>query len=333
MDRIAEYSRLKQRSQEMGDHLKCLVASGERHEYIKKASADVNGCANYLVFNNYYTVEQVKLAKAQTCKKHMLCPFCARRRASKMLENNLPKFEEASKPHLIPALVTLTVKNGEDLEERFNHLKKSLQTLMGRRRDYLKKNWGYNEFCKIDGSMFSYEMTYSEENGWHPHVHMICLLNDYIDVKALSKLWHEVTGDSFIVDVRKLKSKDIGKDTGSIVDAMQEVFKYALKFSDLDLENQFHAWDTLRGKRLTGSFGSLWGIQVPDELLDDLSHLDDLPFIEMVYRYKRHKNIYDLLQSREMEPSSENSECAAPRGSPWRFHSPTDKHPPDLLPS
>lgn len=317
----------------MGDHLKGLVALGDSHEHVKKASATVNGCANYLVFNNYYTVEEVKLAKAQTCKKHMLCPFCARRRASKMLEKNLPKFEEASKPHLIPALVTLTVKNGENLEERFNHLKNALQTLTGRRRDYLKKGRGFNEFCKIEGAMFSYEVTHNPKTGWHPHVHMVVLLNDYIDVRKLSKLWHEVTGDSYVVDVRKLKAKDVGESKGTIVDAMQEVFKYALKFSDLSLERQFEAWDTLRGRRLSGSFGSLWGVEVPEELLDDLSHLEDLPFIEMVYRYKRQINSYDLLQSRECEPASSQVCGRSPPSESWRFHSPNSKEPPIPLPS
>jgi plasmid rolling circle replication initiator protein Rep len=303
----------------MGDYLRDQVALGDCHEHIYKASAAVNGCANYLVFNNYYTIEQVKLAKAQTCKKHMLCPFCARRRASKMLEKNLPKFEVASKPHLIPVLLTLTVKNGLDLTERFNHLKKGVQTLLSRRRQYLANGRGFNEFCKVDGAMFSYEITHNPESGWHPHVHMVALLDDYIDVRKLSDLWRDVTGDSFIVDVRKLRTSDIGKDSGSIVDAMQEVFKYALKFSDLSLDRQFEAWETLRTKRLTGSFGSLWGLEIPDDLLDDLSHLDDLPFIEMVYRFKRQNKAYDLLQSREREPTG-GREAEQLTAEPWRFH-------------
>lgn len=330
MDRIAEYSKLKKRSQEMGDHLNTLVSIGDQQQHIVKANSAVNGCANYLVFNDYYTIEQVKLAKAQTCKKHLLCPFCARRRAGKMLEKNLPKFQEAAKPHLIPALVTLTVKNGYDLAERFDHLKNGLKRLTGRRRDYLKKGRGFSEFSKIDGAMFSYEMTYSDEKGWHPHVHMICLLNDYIDVKALSKLWLEVTGDSFIVDVRKLKAKDIGKSEGSIVDAMQEVFKYALKFSDLELNDQLHAWETLRGRRLTGSFGSLWGIKVPDDSLDDLSHLEDLPFTELVYLYKREKRFYDLIQSRACEPATNAHSERRDLVHSWRFHGP-NLIPPDEL--
>ena len=43
--------------------------------------------------------------------------------------------------------------------------------------------------------------------------------------------------------------------------AVAEVCKYALKFSDLSLENTWHAHLTLKGKRLTGSFGSMHGLK------------------------------------------------------------------------
>ena len=55
---------------------------------------------------------------------------------------------------LKPVLITLTVKNGSDLAERSEHLMKSFRTLLERRRDYLKKGWGYNEFCKVQGAMY-----------------------------------------------------------------------------------------------------------------------------------------------------------------------------------
>ena len=54
-------------------------------------------------------------------------------------------------PRLKPVLITLTVKNGESLDERFNHLTRSFKTLLARYRDYKKKGRGFNQFCKIDG--------------------------------------------------------------------------------------------------------------------------------------------------------------------------------------
>ena len=40
---------------------------------------------------------------------------------------------------LKPVLITLTVKNGEDLEERFEHLTSSFKTLLQRYRDFKKR--------------------------------------------------------------------------------------------------------------------------------------------------------------------------------------------------
>ena len=38
-----------------------------------------------------------------------------------------------------------------------------------------------------------------------PHVHMFALLDTWIDQEHLSETWHEITGDSFIVDIRRVK--------------------------------------------------------------------------------------------------------------------------------
>ncbi len=53
---------------------------------IQAAQAKVSQCANWLVFNHYYTVDQVRLAAAHTCDKHLLCSFCGARRGSKYVQ-------------------------------------------------------------------------------------------------------------------------------------------------------------------------------------------------------------------------------------------------------
>jgi len=296
MERIAKYSSLKKRSSEMGHFIKDLARANPKRDDYLKLESDVLNCANYLVFNNYYTVEEIKLAKAHTCKKHLLCPFCATRRAGKLVEKNLSNFTQVTEenPHLIPAMITLTVKNGADLEERFNHLRKSFKKLQERRRDWLKKGRGHNEFCKIQGAAFSYEIAHNHETGWHPHIHMVVLLDNYIDVHKLSSEWQDITGDSYIVDVRKLKKKDHSTENTAIADAMLEVFKYAVKFADLSLERQFEAYEILKSLRLIGSFGLLHGVKLPDTLLDDISEFEDLPYLEMYYRFNGRKGAYDL---------------------------------------
>ena len=203
-------------------------------------------------------------------------------------------------PRLKPVLITLTVKNGENLEERFEHLVRSFRKLLDRYRDYKKKGWGFNQFCKIDGAFYTTEYTYNETTKqWHPHIHIFALLTDWIDQEELAETWHDITLDSYIVDIRRVKkTKEHGYSK-----AVAEVCKYALKFSDLSMENTFHAFLTLKGKRLTGSFGSMHGLKVekavPDEMLSD-----DIPYLEMLYRFVfgEKRSYYDLQVTKDVKP-------------------------------
>ena len=114
---------------------------------------------------NFYTIGEVKLSKLRTCGQHLLCPFCAAIRASRAIQKYVERINQVLQENrkLKPVLITLTVKNGSDLAERSEHLMKSFRTLLERRRDYEKKGRGFNEFCKVQGAMYSYENTYNEK--------------------------------------------------------------------------------------------------------------------------------------------------------------------------
>lgn len=300
-DRIAALGACKQRSREMSRHLR---DNGTNPQHAR-LHALMRGCANYLVFNNYYTVDEIRLAKVRTCKKHLLCPFCARTRAAKLTEKQLERVSQvmADNPKLIPAMLTMTVKSRHDLQEAFKHLMDSFRKLQKRRRDWNEKARGFTEFAKIHGAVFSVEFTYSEQHGWHPHIHAFVLLDDYIDQKALSDEWFSITGDSWGVDIRKIKSK---ASNGDLVDGIKEVFKYALKFGDLSLEKNLEAYESLLGKRLLGSFGSLHGVKVPEKDTDEL--LTDLPYIEMFYKFAPQKGSYELTDTNKHEYDPRNDD-------------------------
>jgi hypothetical protein len=188
---------------------------------------------------------------------------------------------------------------------------------MERRRDYLKKGRGFNEFCKINGAMYSYENTYNEQTKeWHPHLHMFALLDDWIDQEELSQYWHSITGDSMIVDIRKVKKeKSLGYSK-----AAAEVCKYALKFGDLSVENTWEAFKVLKGKRLSGAFGSLYGVKIPENLADDMPDEKDLPYLEMLYKFVFGKNsYYDLASTRHVEPQAKIDRMS-------EEEEPTDRH-------
>lgn len=269
-------------------------------------SSRVCGCGDYLLFRHYTTVDTVRLRAARFCMKHLLCPLCAIRRGAKSLAAYLARWQtiQAFRPSLRPFLVTLTVKDGDDLQERFQHLHKSQREL------WMRKHRGRGSVLDgVEGAVWSYEVKRGSGSGsWHPHLHMIALAETAPDAVQLSKEWHDITGDSFIVDVRPISESDP-------VSGFIEVFKYAVKFSDQPPADTIHAWETLRGKRLLASAGSFRGVVVPDDLTDDATDYDGLPYMDLLYRHTRQG--YSLIARESgLQPPSPPRATLAPAPDP-----------------
>lgn len=268
--RIERYSKARELASSFSDW---LVNQG-RHDL----AGHLIGCGNWLKFHHYYRLDVVRLVKASFCKKHLLCALCAIRRGAKQLRCYLDRYEviKAENEGLQASLVTLTVKNGPDLRERFKHLTDGVRTLNQRRKDS-KRNRAHNsEWSKVLGLVGTYETT-NQGNDWHPHTHIIVLHRSEIDQERLSVEWQGITGDSFIVDVRPLQHpEEPARD-------FVEVFKYALKFGSLSHEDQLCAYEILKGRRLIYSAGLFRGVVVPDDLRDD--PVEDEPYIELFYKF------------------------------------------------
>jgi len=272
--RLDRYSKAHHRALHMADYAR------ERGEV--KIARNLGACGHYLLFRDYFTVGKVRLHAAKFCNKHLLCPLCAIRRGAKQVKAYLDRLQVvlASQPDLKLSLLTLTVKDGDDLGERFRHLTNSFRTMQQARRSYLRGKGPHVELAKVEGAVGSYEFKRGKNSGeWHPHVHMVVLHRADIDPRKLSAEWHKFTGDSFIVDVSPFH------DDKPPVDGFLEVFKYALKFSDMPLEDNWQGFETLAGKRLVFSFGEFYGVEVPEELTDE--QLDDLPFVELLFKFVR----------------------------------------------
>lgn len=260
--------------------------------------ADALGeCGNYAVFRDYFTVGQIRLSRFCTCKKHLICPLCAIRRGAKALRVYLARVEAlmSSDALLRPFMVTLTVKNGLDLGERFRHLASNLRTYHRRR----SRSRQTGEVLKAKSAVWSYEFT-NKGNGWHPHIHAVWLCHEAPDPFKLSEEWRQLTGDSYIVDVRPI-------DMADPVAGFCEVFKYALKFADLPDRERLTAFYTLKGKRLQDSFGELRGLDVEPSDADEL--LEELPYIERFFRYVSGRG-YVMTDERTVTPggTSESEE-------------------------
>ena len=290
-----------------------------QHEpLLNKELEALQGCSNTLVFRHWYTVGQYRLIGGCTCKKHLLCAMCALRRSAKTVKEVEKKIQSvlAENPSHIPVLITTTVKNSDSLEERYTHITSSKKKLLHARRNGIHrtslKNRSVTRF--IHGSFGSYEFKKgSGGHGWHPHSHEIALLDPSVQFqkvirkgkevdcpvefeKALSEEWHKITGDSYIVDVRKVSNTKTPENENGLLKAICEASKYALKLNDIELEDQIHAYKVLRGRRLTFTYGSLWGIKIPDDLNDTVEdELKLLPYVDLMYSfYSGNYNLSDI---------------------------------------
>ena len=293
--RLERYSNAKHRALENLNYLNAVnppsPIAAVRYE---KAAALLASCGNYLLFRDYYTVGKVRLHSASFCKQHLICPLCAIRRGAKSLKAYSDRFKllNAQNPSWRLSMITLTVKNGDDLAERFKHLQKAVQRIFKHRRKALNESKSRTEWRKVHGYVGTYEFT-NKGNGWHPHAHIMCLHSETFDYKALKAEWLEITGDSHVLNVTAAKHpKEPELD-------FLEVFKYAVKFSDLSPEDNIRAWEILQGRRLLFSGGAFRGVVVPDDLAD--ADLDDLPYIELIYRYTSYG--YSLESSLNKESS------------------------------
>ncbi|HIE54732.1 MAG TPA: hypothetical protein EYP90_06065 [Chromatiaceae bacterium] len=280
--RLDRYGKAKSRAIQNVAYLretgKALGSDSLPLRYYCQLAASIDRCGSYLNFHHYYTAGKVRLVGADFCKKHLLCPLCAVRRGAKSLKAYLDKFEYLRQQDkaLRLSLVTLTVKNGPDLGERMHHLKNGVSVLLKRRNHAIRGRRVVTEWAKLKGVVGSYEVT-NRGKGWHPHVHMIALHNQYLEYGAMIEEWRRITGDSYILHVDPARHPDDpARD-------FLEVFKYAVKFSDLSPAHNVEAFLTLKGKRLLFSAGAFRGVQVPEELTDEA--LDDLPYAELFYRY------------------------------------------------
>jgi hypothetical protein len=269
--RITRYGEAHHRATSMAEYIAGLGNLSRDHLRVMQ---ELDACGETLMFRHYTESNRVRLHAMRSCHQHIICPLCAIRRGARMLSRYVERFEivTGETPRLKAYMVTLTVKNGADLAERFAHLQKSVQALNKTRTGTRQAS----EFRRAAGAVYSYEFKRGEGDGlWHPHVHSVWLCETKPNQAMLSADWKRITGDSFIVEVHALYGEPIA--------AFCEVFKYAVKFGGLPLSDNWEAFATLRRHQLVGSVGNLRGVEVPEDLTDEV--LDEEEYIDKFYRY------------------------------------------------
>ena len=102
----------------------------------------------------------------------------------------------------------------------------------------------------VRGGIWFFQVKKSEiDNLWHPHLH-ICLDSDFIDKKLLSVEWLRATGNSYIIDIRKVENES---------EVSNYVARYSAqpcKMSSIPKGDRSEIANVLFGKRLFGKFGT-----------------------------------------------------------------------------
>ena len=146
-----------------------------------------------------------------------------------------------------PALVTLTVPNARTPEE----LEAALGLLLGGFRELRRRK----AWPKKARGLWSLEVTWSAERGFHPHLHVVCDL-PWADFEELSAEWQRLTGARHRPDVKRAIS---ARQRAGL---LREGIKYVAKAWELPEEALLVVASALAGRRMVQPFG---GVRAHDE--------------------------------------------------------------------
>jgi len=173
------------------------------------------------------------------------CPLCSKSKAARIVGNLQPwlHLSKGSK------FLTLTLKHsGESLDSQITRLYACFVTF--RKRAYVNRS--------VRGGVWFFQIKYSgESRQWHPHLH--CVLDaEYMPHKLLKEIWHKVTGDSDIVDIRAVRDKK---------KAAEYVARDAAKpsrLSDLTTSQAVEVMASMHGRRLCGTWGTAKSVKLTE---------------------------------------------------------------------
>lgn len=119
-----------------------------------------------------------------------LCVPCGRSRSAKVTHALIT---EAGRR--VVRFATFTLRHSQTpLTDQIDRLYRSFAVL--RRRQWFSS--------RCTGGAAILEVKIGTDGLWHVHLHTL-LLGSFLDAKELSRQWHSVTGDSYIVDIRKVE--------------------------------------------------------------------------------------------------------------------------------
>lgn len=213
-----------------------------------KFSSRLQACRKYAWFVQNKATKKLRVMSSR-CKLRW-CPIC-RDVSRRIVTGAVDEWLQLQK---YPKMITLTLLHSDDpLHLQINRLYDCFRKL--RRRAYFQR--------LISGGVWFFQLKFNETTQqWHPHIH--CLVaGKFLPHNRLKDLWHKITGDSYVVDIRPVKDLE---------NASTEVARYATSPADItkvSLERAKEIFHATKNRRICGSWGSAKGTTLAPTHQDD----------------------------------------------------------------
>jgi hypothetical protein len=183
----------------------------------EKMLHNFDNCGSYAVTEWSDSLQKRRL-KSYTCRcRH--CEPCARTKANRIAaalrerlggDGGVPRRDGVVRGRAVGTTGSAAADRAGAPGDRFRFITLTLKHSAAPLADQIKKL--YRSFKKLRGfkpwkksqrgGAFILEVKHNGTH-WHPHLHVISE-GGFLDKDLLSKLWHRATGDSYIIDIRKL---------------------------------------------------------------------------------------------------------------------------------
>jgi len=241
-------------------------ASLEAYEaiYVYPSNGHIEGmsnCRKFAIFAREKTTGEVKVMSS-ACNDRW-CPMCAASKAAYAKGSTQEYIEAMSEPRFL----TLTLRhNVESLSSQLEFLTDSFRRI--RQRAYWKRN--------VTGGIWFLQVKRGSGDGcWHPHLHIL-IDGNYMEQHRLSELWELVTFGSPVIDIRRIHDPEA---TASYV---ARYTARPAKMADMPLPDRIEVIESLKGKRLCGTFGNAKGVKLTPPKIKDGSTWQDIGYYDRV---------------------------------------------------
>lgn len=240
-------------------------------------AAKLRACGAWAVLRSWAVSGVMECRAANFCSFRS-CRCCARVKAARAADVYSVKVCELIRrePGLLPRMVTITQPAARTFADGLRGMTGILQRLRHKRRD-ARRGKSSSEWASFSHLAWSVEAKRGEGGkSWHVHCHGVGLGASRLDLDRLHDEYRTLSGASHRPDVRLLASGRMLLRLPEMTDRVaelvradcSEVFKYSMKFNDMDPASVAEFHECSRGKRLRFGWDGFRGCKVPDEMAD-----------------------------------------------------------------